>query len=145
MRPDPNTKRIRRIMGNSMGSFPPDVIETAKREREVTLTTNGRKTGKSHDVTIWIATDGTRLFIRSGQGLRRQWPQNLIASGEGLLGLGNMTVKVEPRLVTDPAEARATSGLYKRKYGPFVKASKPNQPLTLGEQATFELVPGLPA
>lgn len=53
-----------------------------------------------------------------------------------------MTVKVKPRLVTDPVEARAISALYKQKYGPFVRASKPNQPLTLGEQATFELLPG---
>ena len=124
-----------------MGSFPPEVIEAAKREREVTLTTYGRKTGKPHDVVIWIATDGTRVYIRSGQGLKRQWPQNFIARGEGLLRVGNVTVKVKPRLVTDPVEARASSELYRRKYGPFVKASKPNQPLTPGEQATFELLP----
>jgi deazaflavin-dependent oxidoreductase (nitroreductase family) len=133
------------MMGNSMGSFPPEVIEAAKREREVTLTTYGRKTGKPHDVTIWLATDGTRLYIRSGQGLSRQWPQNLIARDEGLLRLGKVTVKVRPRLVTDPAEARASSELYRRKYGPFVRASKRDQPLTPGEQATFELLPGLPA
>lgn len=128
-----------------MGSFPPEVIEAAKREREVTLTTYGRKTGKPHDVTIWLATDGTRLYIRSGQGLSRQWPQNLIARDEGLLRLGKVTVKVRPRLVSDPAEARASSELYRQKYGPFVRASKRDQPLTPGEQATFELLPGLPA
>ena len=124
-----------------MASFPPEVIEAAKREREVTLTTYGRKTGKPHDVTIWIATDDTRLYIRSGQGLRRQWPQNLLARGEGQLRLGKVTARVRPRLVTDPAEARASSDLYRRKYGPFVRASKPGQPLTPGEQATFELIP----
>jgi deazaflavin-dependent oxidoreductase (nitroreductase family) len=128
-----------------MGSFPPEVIEAAKREREVTLTTYGRKTGKPHDVTIWLAADGTRLYIRSGQGLSRQWPQNLIARDEGLLRLGKVTVRVRPRLITDPAEARASSELYRRKYGPFVRASKRDQPLTPGEQATFELLPGLPA
>ena len=127
-----------------MGSLSTEVIEAAKREREVTLTTYGRKTGKPHDVTIWIATDGSRLFIRSGQGLRRQWPQNLLARGEGLLRPGKATVGVKPRLVTDPAEARAVSALYTRKYGPFVRASKPGQPLTPGEQATFELMPAEP-
>ena len=118
-----------------------DVIEAAARRREVTLTTYGRKTGREYRVTIWITTDGSHLYIRSGQGLRRQWPQNLIARGEALLEVGDKTVKVKPRLVTDPAEARAVSALYKRKYGPFVRASKPNQPLTQGEQATFELIP----
>ena len=109
--------------------------------REVTLTTYGRKTGKPTDVTIWIVTDGERLFIRSGQGMVRQWPQNFVARGEALLRLGKLAVKVKPRRVTDPAEARMTSGLYTQKYGSPVKASKPDEPLTLGEQASFELLP----
>lgn len=124
-----------------MNQFSPDVLAAAAREREVQLTTYGRKTGKPHDVTIWITADGQRLFIRSGQGFRRDWPQNLVARGEGVLRLGKLAVKVKPRHIADPAEARAVSALYKRKYGPFVRASKPNQPLTAGEQATFELPP----
>jgi deazaflavin-dependent oxidoreductase (nitroreductase family) len=124
-----------------VGSSSQDVVEVAAREREVTLTTYGRKTGKPSDVTIWIVTDGDRMFIRSGQGMVRQWPQNLLARGEGVLHLGNMEVKVKPRRVTDPAEARASSDLYAKKYGAFVKASKPDEPLTLGEQASFELIP----
>jgi deazaflavin-dependent oxidoreductase (nitroreductase family) len=124
-----------------MQSFGADVLEAAKREREVKLTTYGRKSGKPHQVTIWITSEGTRLYIRSGQGLRRNWPQNLVARGEGLLQLGKTEVKVAPRHVTDPVEARTTSELYRRKYGPFVKASRPNQPLSPGERATFELLP----
>jgi deazaflavin-dependent oxidoreductase (nitroreductase family) len=124
-----------------VAAFDPDVLAAAAREREVKLTTLGRKSGKSHVVTIWVATDGRRLFIRSGEGLARQWPQNLLARGEGELQLGKLRVKVKPRLIAGPAEARAVSGLYKRKYGAFVRASKPNQPLTKGETATFELIP----
>jgi deazaflavin-dependent oxidoreductase (nitroreductase family) len=124
-----------------MESFSADLLEAAKREREVKLTTFGRKSGNPHQVTIWITTDGKHLYIRSGQGLRRNWPQNLVARSEGLLYVGTTEVKVKPRLATDPVEARAVSELYRRKYGPFVKASRPNQPLTPGEQATFELLP----
>jgi deazaflavin-dependent oxidoreductase (nitroreductase family) len=122
-------------------SFSADPLEAAKREREVKLTALGRKSGKPHQVTIWIATDGKHLYVRSGQGLGRNWPQNLVARGEGVLHVGQTELKVKPRHVTDPVEARLVSGLYKRKYGPFVKASRPNQPLTPGEQATFELLP----
>ncbi|MDQ2943138.1 MAG: nitroreductase/quinone reductase family protein [Candidatus Dormibacteraeota bacterium] len=124
-----------------MSSFDRDVLEAASRQKEVNLTTVGRKSAKPHRVTIWLVTAGQRLFIRSGEGLRRHWPQNLIARGEGELQLGKLRIKFKPRLVTDPAEARAVSGLYKPKYGVFVRASKPNQPLTSGEQATFELIP----
>jgi len=129
------------MMRQRVGVFSPDVLEAAAREREVELTTVGRKTGKSRRVTIWIATDGRRLYIRSGEGLRRQWPQNLLARGEGGLNFRKTSVQVKPRLVTDPEEARAVSALYRPKYGAFVRASEPNQPLTLGEQATFELLP----
>ena len=124
-----------------MSEFSPEVTDAAAREREVKLTTHGRRSGKPHDVTIWVATDGKRLYIRSGQGLIRQWPQNFIARGEAVLPLGKQAVKVKPRLVTDPAEARASSSLYAKKYGSTVKASGPNEPLTRGEQATFELMP----
>ena len=124
-----------------MAQFDREVLEAAAREREVTLTTVGRKSGKPYRVTIWVVTDGQKIFIRSGQGLRRHWPQNLLARGEGELQLGKLRVKFKPRLVTEPVEARAVSGLYRRKYGAFVKPSKPNQRLTPGEQSTFELIP----
>jgi deazaflavin-dependent oxidoreductase (nitroreductase family) len=116
-------------------------VDAAAKEREVTLTTQGRKTGQPARVTIWIGTDGKRLFIRSGGGLRRHWPQNLMASGEAVLQLGKTSVKVKPRHVTDPEEARAVSQLYRKKYGSYVTASKPTEPLTEGEKATFEVLP----
>jgi deazaflavin-dependent oxidoreductase (nitroreductase family) len=115
-------------------------FEAAAKTREVTLTTVGRKTGKPHRVTIWISTDGEHLFIRSGQGLRRQWPQNLMKRGEATLTIAGDSIKVRPRHVTDPSEARAASELMRKKYGDFVKPSKASEPLTLGEQATFELI-----
>ena len=127
-------------MDTAMPDFPSDVLDAAAHQREVRLTTYGRKSGKPRSVTIWVGTDGKRLYIRSGEGMRRHWPQNLVARGEGVLHLGNLAVKVKPRLVTDAAEARMVSALYRKKYGPFVKASKPDQPLTEGEKTTFELL-----
>ncbi len=116
------------------------MIEAAAREREVTLTTLGRKSGKPNGVTIWIATDGQRIFIRSGQGLGRHWPQNMLARGQGELQLGELRVSVKPQHVTDPALARGVSQLYRDKYGSYVKPSKATEPLTPGEEATFELI-----
>jgi len=57
-------------------------------------------------------TDGERLFILSGRGMARHWPQNLVARGEGILHLGGIGVKVKSRHVTDPAEARTIFELY---------------------------------
>lgn len=124
-----------------MSAFTPQVLEAAAREKEVRLTTYGRKTGKATTVTIWISTDGTRLFVRSGGGLGRNWPQNIIARGEAQLHLGKTSVKVKPRHITDAAEARAVSQRVRDKYGSYVVSTKPGEPLTPGEQASFELIP----
>jgi deazaflavin-dependent oxidoreductase (nitroreductase family) len=124
-----------------MAAFRREVLEAAGKEREVTLTARGRKSGKPRRVTIWISTDGKRLFVRSGAGMKREWPQNLLAAGEGELQVGGRKVKVRPRHVTEPSEARAASERYRAKYGSSVKPSVPPEPLTMGEQATFELLP----
>lgn len=124
-----------------MAEYPREVIDAASRQREVTLTALGRKSGKPRRVTIWVTTDDGRIYIRSGGGMRRDWPQNLMQRGEATLGLGNTTIKVKPRHITDVAEARAVSELVRKKYGSVVRASKPDQQPTAGELASFELLP----
>jgi hypothetical protein len=124
--------------------FSSDVLEAVAKEREVRLTTYGRNTGKATTVTIWITADGPRVFIRSGQGLARHWPQNLLKRPEGTVQLGKRLVRFKSRHVTDAAEARHSSSLYGPKYGTFVEPSKEGDPLTLGEQAAFELFPADP-
>jgi deazaflavin-dependent oxidoreductase (nitroreductase family) len=122
-------------------AFSPELLDAVAREPEVTLTTRGRQTGQARHVTLWITTDGTHVYIRSGEGMTRDWPQNLVAAGEGTLRVGGKDVNVRPRKVDDPDEARATSHLARKKYGSYVKPSQPGQPLTKGEQAVFELLP----
>lgn len=122
-----------------MASFDPETIAAAGREREVWLTTTGRKTGKPRRVTIWITADGQRIYIRSGGGLERDWPKNLLASGEAVLRLGRVNIPIRARQVTDPDEARMTSKLVRDKYHASTKQSKPGEPLSKAEQAVFEL------
>jgi hypothetical protein len=119
----------------------PEFIHAAAGAQEVTLTTFGRTSGAPSEVVIWITTDGERLFIRSGKGLIRQWPQNFLARGEAIITIGDASVTVRPRHITDPEEARAVSRLYRGKYGESVKPSAADEPLTEGEKASFELLP----
>ena len=125
-----------------MKQFPKDVLDAEAKEKEVRLTTYGRETGTESSVTIWIVTDGIKAYIRSGQGLKRHWPQNLLARPEGTLQLDGTTVRVKSRHISDPAEARHSSTLYGPKYGVSLKPSDESGPLTPGEQAVFELLPG---
>src|SRR5947208_5271121 len=124
-----------------MAAFTKDVIDAATLEREVTLVTKGRSSGKSRPVTIWISTDGAHLYIRSGEGMKRDWPQNFLSRGEATLRMAGKSIQVKPRHVTDPDEARATSHIARAKYGTFIKPSQPGEPLSKGEQAGVELLP----
>jgi hypothetical protein len=124
-----------------MNEFPSDVLDAVANEKDANLTTYGRKSGKESSITIWIVTDGKKVYIRSGQGLKRHWPKNLLERPEGTVQLDGMTVRFKSRHITDPAEARYSSKLYGPKYGDFVKPSNESDPLTPGEQAAFELLP----
>jgi Uncharacterized protein conserved in bacteria (DUF2255). len=141
VRLDRGTMLSDRLVQDAVKQFPKDVLEAVATVREVRLTTHGRKTGKESSVTIWMVTDGKKVYIRSGQGLKRHWPQNLLARPEGTLHLGGQVVRVWSRHITDPTEARRSSSLYGPKYGPSVKPSNAGDPLTPGEQAAFELLP----
>jgi deazaflavin-dependent oxidoreductase (nitroreductase family) len=121
--------------------FDPSLIETAASEKEVELTTFGRKSGTPSRRIIWITALDGRLYIRSGPGLTRDWPRNLIANGRATLHIAGQDIPVRARHVTDPAEARAMHAPVKRKYDAERPASQGDEPLTPAEEAVFELTP----
>jgi hypothetical protein len=127
---------------NGPMQFEPAVLEAAARQREVTVTTRGRKTGRAHTVITWISTDASRLFLRSGGGLGRDWTRNVLADdGLAVLSLGDAEVRVRATHIVEPATARLVTGLLRRKYGDGVQGSAEGEELTVGERATFELFP----
>jgi deazaflavin-dependent oxidoreductase (nitroreductase family) len=121
----------------------PEFLRLAGRSSEVTLITYGRKTGKPIRVVIWFCTDGSRLFVRAGDGLTQHWPQNLLARPEAELRLGGRSFKVDARHLTEPEESRAVSRLLNKRYGAYYTESRRGEPPTPGEQATFELIPAV--
>jgi deazaflavin-dependent oxidoreductase (nitroreductase family) len=119
-----------------------ELASAAATAPEVDLTTFGRKSGRPSRNTVWITTDARgRIHIRSGQGLVRDWPQNLLANGRAILHIDGKDFPVLARHVSDRAELLASRDAVKAKYGSDVPTSQPGQPPTPPEQATFELVP----
>lgn len=124
-----------------MNAFSDQVLEAAAREREVELTTYGRRSGDARRTILWVWGDGRRLFIRSGGGMGRDWPQNLLAQRRAVLHVGGLDVPVIPRHVTDLAEVRSLHQFAVRKYGSGAQSSIGNDAPTPAELATFELLP----
>ncbi len=117
------------------------IVSAAGKQKEVELTTFGRKTGKASRRIIWISELNGRLYIRSGLGMTRDWPKNLAANGRAVLHIDGKDVPVRARHVTDREEARAMHAPVKRKYDASRPSSSGNEPLTPAEEAVFELTP----
>jgi deazaflavin-dependent oxidoreductase (nitroreductase family) len=123
-----------------MASFDRDVLQAIAREREIELTTFGRRSGAPSRRVLWIVAENGRVYVRSGGGLGRDWPQNLLANARGVLYVAGRDVPVRARHVTDPEEARGSTAMVARKYGTGARASASDEPLTPGESACFELL-----
>ena len=121
--------------------FDRSILDAAAREKEIELTTFGRKTGNLSRRIMWISVVGERLYVRSGLGMTRDWPKNLQANGRAVLHLNGKELPVRARHVTDPEEARAMHAPVKAKYDAERPSSKGDEPLTPAEQAVFELTP----
>ena len=121
--------------------FDQSILQSASTEKEVEFTTFGRKTGTPSRKIIWITNLDGRLYIRSGLGLTRDWPKNLVANNHGILHIAGHDVPVTTRHVTDPEEARAMHAPVKAKYDAGRPGSTGDEPLTPAEQAVFELLP----
>lgn len=126
-----------------MPTFDQSVIDAAKQQREVAITTFGRKSGKPSSKMIWIWTDGEHLYIAAGdndtEGMSRDWPKNFLARDSGVLRIDGREVPVRPRHMMDPAEFPKMATLAKEKYGS--EADVLDDPLTLAKLIFFELLP----
>ena len=124
-----------------MAGFDAKVTTAVQTKREVELTTYGRKTGNPSRRILWAYGDDEHVYIRSGGGLGRDWPQNLLANSRAILHVGGIDVPVRAVHVNDIAASRKAGALGKAKYeGSFVVTADDEEP-TPGEQATFELLP----
>jgi deazaflavin-dependent oxidoreductase (nitroreductase family) len=84
----------------------------------VSLTHYGRKTGKPHNVTIWFAVDGDRVYIGTAN-VNRQWVWNVQKTPRVKLTVGDQVFEGEARSLTDRAEHERAMAAIRRKYWMF--------------------------
>ena len=126
-----------------MAGFSAEILETAEREHEIEIETFGRVSGTPARVIIWITRSGDSLFIRSGGGLTRDWPQNLLHHGRAVIHMGGQALPVRARHVTNVAEAKRITKAVQGKYhgGADGHDQPQDAPPVPAELATFELLP----
>lgn len=99
----------------------PNILVRLKRvagKQTTTLTHSGRKTGKSHKVTIWFVLDGDRLYIGTAN-VNRQWVRNVQKTPQIRLAIGSETFEGTARFLTDRAEHERAMAAIRRKYWMF--------------------------
>ena len=82
------------------------------------LTHYGRKTGKSHQVTIWFVLDGDKLYIGTAN-VNRQWVRNVQKTPKIKLSIGGEMFGGNARFLTDRAEHERAMAAIRRKYWMF--------------------------
>src|SRR5262245_38109623 len=79
------------------------------------LTHVGRKTGRSHEVTIWFLVDGETVYLAT-MNMERQWTRNVQARPEVRLRIDHETFTGEAAVVTEADEMARVVDLIRRKY-----------------------------
>ncbi len=79
------------------------------------LVHQGRKSGKSYEVTIWFMVEGETVYLATANS-SRQWVRNVLARPGVTLRIGgqSFTGKVEP--ISDAPGRAHVMGLVGRKY-----------------------------
>lgn len=80
------------------------------------LTTRGRVTGKARTIEIWFGLRGDTAYLLSGGRHRSDWVQNIVASRDVTLRVGDRVFEGQARIVTDPDEERMARDLLLTKY-----------------------------
>ena len=99
----------------------PNVLMRLKRlagKQTTTLTHYGRKTGTSHEVTIWFVLDDEKLYIGTAN-VNRQWVRNVQKTPKIRLSIGGETFDGNARFLTDRAEHERAMAAIRRKYWMF--------------------------
>jgi deazaflavin-dependent oxidoreductase (nitroreductase family) len=83
-----------------------------------TLTHYGRKSGQPHEVTIWFALAGEKLYIGTAN-VNRQWVRNVQKTPQVSLSIGGETFNGTARFLTDRAGHERAMAAIRRKYWMF--------------------------
>ena len=97
-------------------------LDNVASETYVHLTTNGRRTGKSHTVELWFALAGDRIYL-SHEGEETEWMKNVKKDATVRFEIGGREFAGNARLLEDHSEEAWTGevALYEKYYGKAAK------------------------
>jgi len=96
-------------------------IELVKNEKYIHLTTLGRKTGKPHEVELWFAFGGGKLYL-SHEGEHTDWMKNLAKNEKVSARIGSLKLDASAKILKKGRSMdTGTKALYEKYYQPAKK------------------------
>jgi deazaflavin-dependent oxidoreductase (nitroreductase family) len=89
--------------------------EELDKQRNVYLTTIGRKTGKPRRITAWFACDGGKVYLAGGRKIP-QWCRNLRKNPSVDVEIGDVKFKGKARILQGKKGLDQVRALMFRKY-----------------------------
>ena len=86
-------------------------------KRELTISTRGRRSGKTHSLTVWFVLEGDALHLLPVSGSDTNWYRNILSTAEMTLTIDGESLSVEPQPITEAGLVEQTVEGFRAKYG----------------------------
>ena len=87
------------------------------RDREITITVTGRKSGRAISLPIWFVWADGKLYLLPVKGSDTQWYKNALKNPSIRIDAGDAQRELEVVAVTDAMQVKSVVEKFRGKYG----------------------------
>ena len=87
------------------------------RDREITITVTGRKSGRTISLPIWFVWDDGKLYLLPVKGSDTQWYKNVLKNPSIRIEAGGAEADVQAVPVKDATQVKSVVEKFRNKYG----------------------------
>lgn len=94
-----------------------DLTDRLSRDREITITVTGRKSGNAISNPVWFVFDDGKLYLLPVHGSDTQWYKNVLQQASLRIGARGASSEFKAVPVTDSAQVSSVVEKFRAKYG----------------------------
>lgn len=87
------------------------------RDREITLTVTGRKSGRAISIPVWFVLESDKLYLLPVQGSDTQWYKNVLSRPTVRIEAEGAGAELQVIPITDGARVSPVVEKFRAKYG----------------------------
>ena len=93
------------------------LTDRLSRDREITITVTGRKSGRTISLPIWFVWDDGKLYLLPVKGSDTQWYKNVLKNTSIRIDAGGTQSELKVFAVTDATQVKSVIEKLRDKYG----------------------------